>query len=194
MQIERLNIPDILLIKTAKHGDDRGFFSEVYRCDLLAEHGVRDTFVQDNHSLSAERGVLRGLHFQRPPHAQGKLVRCARGAIRDIAVDIRHGSPSFGRYVSVELSAADWNQVWIPPGFAHGYVTLEANCEVLYKVTDYYSPACDLGIAWNDPDIGVDWGLPEDELVMSAKDRQHPRLADTPPAFTLAGLDRPDGA
>lgn len=187
MQIEPLSIADVLLIRSVKHGDARGFFSEVFRVDVLAAHGINQPFVQDNHSLSGERGVLRGLHFQSQPHAQGKLVRCTRGAIRDVAVDIRHGSATFGHYVSIDLSADNWTQVWIPPGFAHGFVTLEPGSEVLYKVTDYYNAACDRGIAWNDPDVGVDWGLPEGELILSAKDQQHPRLADMAPAFHYAG-------
>jgi dTDP-4-dehydrorhamnose 3,5-epimerase len=183
MQIERLDIPDILLVKPTKHGDRRGFFSETFRADAFAVHGVEAAFVQDNHVHSAQKGVLRGLHFQLPPHAQGKLVRCTRGAILDVGVDIRVGSPTYGRHVAVELSAANWHQLWIPSGFAHGYITLEDNCETIYKVTDYYAPECDRGIAWNDPALGIDWQLPASEVILSDKDRQQPALAEAAPAF-----------
>jgi dTDP-4-dehydrorhamnose 3,5-epimerase len=127
--------------------------------------------------------VLRGLHFQTPPHAQGKLLRCTRGAILDVAVDIRLGSPSYGRHVVAELSADNWRQLWVPPGFAHGYVTLEDDCEVFYKVTDYYAPECDRGIAWDDPALGIDWRIPASDVLLSDKDRKQPLLKDAPPAF-----------
>jgi dTDP-4-dehydrorhamnose 3,5-epimerase len=183
VQIEPLEIEDIYVIAPTKHGDHRGFFSETYRSDFLRTHGLNVEFVQDNHVYSTERGVLRGLHFQTPPHAQGKLVRCVRGAILDVGVDIREGSPSFGRHVSVELSASNWKQLWVPPGFAHGYVTLEPDCEVIYKVTDYYAQECERGIAWDDPNLGIDWRLSPADLVLSDKDRRNPRLAETAPAF-----------
>jgi dTDP-4-dehydrorhamnose 3,5-epimerase len=186
MHVERLAIPDVLLITPRKHGDARGFFSEVFRADLMAEHGVDQPFVQDNHAFSTQRGVLRGLHFQTPPSAQGKLVRCARGAILDVAVDIRQGSPTFGKHVTAELTADNWSQLWVPAGFAHGYVTLEANTEVLYKVTAYYDPTCDRGIAWNDPGLGIDWRVDPADIMVSAKDERHPSLADAPPAFVYA--------
>jgi dTDP-4-dehydrorhamnose 3,5-epimerase len=185
MLVERLAIPDVLLVTPTRRGDERGFFSEVFRSDVLQAHGVAGPFVQDNHVVSRERGVLRGLHFQVPPRAQGKLVRCARGAVLDVAVDIRRGSPTFGRHVSAELSAANWTQIWVPTGFAHGYVTLESDCEVLYKVTDYYDPDADRGLAWDDPAVGIDWRLSAAEIRMSAKDRTHPRLADLATPFTL---------
>jgi len=183
MKIEVLEIADILLLTPARHGDSRGFFSETFRADTFAAHGVDATFVQDNHAFSAQKGVLRGLHFQVAPHAQGKLVRCTRGAIRDVGVDIRAGSPTYGRHVAVELSAANWHQLWVPPGFAHGYVTLQDDCEVVYKVTDYYAPACDRGIAWDDPALGIDWRIPADGVILSEKDKKHPRLSDAAPAF-----------
>lgn len=183
MLIERLEIPDILLLKPVKHGDQRGFLSEIFRADALAIHGVEAAFVQDNHVQSRQRGVLRGLHFQAPPHAQGKLVRCSRGAILDVAVDIRAGSPTYGRHVAVELSMANWYQIWIPAGFAHGFITLENDCEVIYKVTDYYAPKCDFGIAWNDPALGIDWRLPASEIILSDRDRRQPCLADASPVF-----------
>jgi dTDP-4-dehydrorhamnose 3,5-epimerase len=183
MKIDRLEIEDVLLVTPIKHGDSRGFFSETFRADAFADHGVDATFVQDNHAYSAQKGVLRGLHFQVPPRAQGKLVRCTRGAILDVAVDIRGGSPTYGRHITVELSAENWQQLWVPPGFAHGYVTLQADCEVFYKVTDYYAPDCDRGIAWDDPALGIDWQIPVDRIVLSDKDKKHPQLADAAPAF-----------
>jgi dTDP-4-dehydrorhamnose 3,5-epimerase len=183
MQIERLDVPDILLLTPRKIGDRRGFFSETFRADIFAAQGIGAPFVQDNHIHSARKGVLRGLHFQTPPRAQGKLVRCTRGAILDVGVDIRVGSPTYGRHVAVELSATNWRQIWVPPGFAHGYVTLEDDCEVIYKVTDYYAPECDRGIAFDDPSLGIDWRIASAELILSDKDRTQPRLADAPPAF-----------
>jgi dTDP-4-dehydrorhamnose 3,5-epimerase len=139
--------------------------------------------VQDNHVHSAQRGVLRGLHFQTEPHAQGKLVRCTRGSILDVGVDIRVGSPTYGRHAAVELSASNWCQLWVPPGFAHGYVTLEDDCEVIYKVTDYYAPECDRGIAWNDPDLAIDWRIPVTDVILSEKDKKQPRLSEAAPFF-----------
>jgi dTDP-4-dehydrorhamnose 3,5-epimerase len=186
MQIERLEIADVLLVTPMKHGDQRGFFSETYRADIFAASGLDASFVQDNHVHSMQKGVLRGLHFQTPPHAQGKLVRCTRGAILDVAVDIRVGSPSYGRHVAAELSATNWRQLWVPPGFAHGYVTLEVECEVIYKVTDYYAPECDRGIAWDDPALAIDWRLSASEVILSDKDRRQPRLADAAPAFLFS--------
>jgi len=157
MKAERLAIPDLILIEPARFGDDRGFFSEVWSRRTLAAHGITADFVQDNHSLSRQKGVVRGLHFQRPPTAQAKLVRVVRGSILDIAVDIREGSPTYGQHVACELSAANWQQLWIPAGFAHGFVTLEEDTEVLYKVDAYYDRATDAGIAWNDPALAIDW-------------------------------------
>jgi dTDP-4-dehydrorhamnose 3,5-epimerase len=183
MQIKSLELPGVLLVAPVKHGDRRGCFSETFRADVFASRDVTDAFVQDNHVYSAQKGVLRGLHFQAPPHAQGKLVRCTRGAILDVCVDIRVGSPTYGRHVAAELSAANWHQLWVPKGFAHGYVTLMEDCEVIYKVTDYYNPDCDRGIAWDDPALAIDWRLPASEIVLSEKDRRQPRLADTLPAF-----------
>jgi dTDP-4-dehydrorhamnose 3,5-epimerase len=186
MQTRRLSIPDVVLIEPVRHGDARGFFSEVWRADTLAGLGIEATFVQDNHAYSAERGVLRGLHYQAPPSAQGKLVRCPRGRVLDVAVDIRAGSPTFGRHVTAELSADNWRQLWAPPGFAHGYLTLEPDCEVLYKVTSAYDPTREGGIAWDDPDLAIDWGLPAESLVLAARDRAHPRLVDAPVVFHYA--------
>jgi dTDP-4-dehydrorhamnose 3,5-epimerase len=174
----------LLLLTPSKHGDERGFFSEVFRADVLSRHGIDAVFVQDNHAASARRGVVRGLHYQVPPHAQGKLVRCARGAILDVVVDIRQGSPSIGRHVATELSAANWRQIWVPPGFAHGYATLLPDTEVLYKVTSCYDPAAERGIAWDDPALGIDWRIAASEAILSPKDRRNPRLAEAEVAFT----------
>lgn len=183
MQIERFNIDDILLIKPMKHCDQRGFFSETYRRDILMAEGVPSEFIQDNHVYSAERGVLRGLHFQIPPHAQGKLVRCTRGAILDVSVDIRKGSPTYGRHVAVQLSAANWRQMWVPPGFAHGYLTLEADSEVIYKVTKYWTSSSERGLAWNDPNLAINWGISPEDVKMADKDRRNPSLAEVEPLF-----------
>jgi dTDP-4-dehydrorhamnose 3,5-epimerase len=183
MHIECLKIPDIWLITPKKHGDARGFFSETFRTDVFAANGMTLSFVQDNHVRSTQKGVLRGLHFQTPPHAQGKLVRCTRGSILDVAVDIRTGSPTYGHHVTAVLSADNWSQFWVPPGFAHGYLTLEDDCEVIYKVTDYYAPECDRGIAWDDPALGIDWRISAADATLSDKDRKQPKLADLPPAF-----------
>jgi dTDP-4-dehydrorhamnose 3,5-epimerase len=183
MQIERFNLEDIFLIVPTKRSDKRGFFSETYRREVLVAEGVRAEFIQDNHVYSAERGVLRGLHFQVPPRAQGKLVRCTRGVILDVVVDIRKGSPTYGHHVSAELSAANWKQMWVPPGFAHGYLTLEAHCEVIYKVTEYWAPAYERGIAWNDPSLSIDWGISAEDAILADKDRVNPRLSELEPVF-----------
>jgi dTDP-4-dehydrorhamnose 3,5-epimerase len=183
MHFEKLTIPELVLVTPKKHGDERGFFSETFRADILAAQGVKASLVQDNHVRSTQKGVLRGLHYQTPPHAQGKLVRCARGSILDVAVDIRVGSPTYGRHVGLELSAANWRQLWVPPGFAHGYVTLEDDCEVIYKTTDYYAPDCDRGIAWDDPTLAIDWRIAHADVVLSDKDRKQPRLKDATLAF-----------
>jgi dTDP-4-dehydrorhamnose 3,5-epimerase len=186
MNMQRLRIPDVVLITPIRHGDDRGFFSEVFRDDFLVPLGLDLAFVQDNHVFSANRGVLRGLHFQSPPHAQGKLVRCTRGSILDVAVDVRVGSPTFGQHVTAELSADSWTQIWVPPGFAHGYVTLEPDCEIIYKVTTYYAPTAETGIAWDDPALAIDWRLDPVDLTLSDKDRRNPALADIVSPFEYA--------
>lgn len=183
MNIETFDIAGPLLITPVRHGDARGFFSEVFRQDVFLKAAGPVDFVQDNHSLSARRGTLRGLHFQAPPAAQGKLVRVTRGAVLDVAVDIRKGSSTYGRHVAVELSAENWRQLWVPPGFLHGFLTLTDSTEFLYKVTSHYSPAHDGAVVWNDPDIGIDWPIPEAELTLSDKDRKAPRLRDLPPVF-----------
>jgi dTDP-4-dehydrorhamnose 3,5-epimerase len=187
VKVERLAIPEVLLIEPRRFADPRGFFSETYSRRALAECGLDIEFVQDNHSLSREVGVVRGLHFQTPPAAQGKLVRVVRGAIFDVAVDIRHGSPSFGKHVSAVLSAENWRQMWVPRGFAHGFCTLEPDTEVIYKVDTYYDRAADAGMLWNDPALGIAWPVAAENAVLSDKDRAAPRLAELPRHFIHEG-------
>jgi len=183
MVVEDTAIPGVKIITPRKHGDHRGYFSEVYRQDALAKAGLSLDFVQDNHSLSAQTGTLRGLHFQAPPFAQDKLVRVLRGAILDVAVDLRASSATFGRHVAVELSAANWRQLLVPIGFAHGFCTLEPDTEVFYKVTNYYSAAHDLGLAWDDAALGIVWPVNGQTAVLSDKDRRLPALKDLPAVF-----------
>lgn len=183
LQVMATEIAEVKLIVPRIHRDHRGFFSETYNKAALAELGANLEFVQDNHSLSAERGVLRGLHFQIPPFAQDKLVRVIRGSVYDVAVDIRRGSPTYGKHVARVISAADWNQFLVPAGFAHGFCTLEANTEVIYKVTNYYSPEHDRGLLWNDPDLGIAWPISDTEVILSEKDRALPRFSDLPAYF-----------
>ena len=182
MLVEPLDIPDVKLLIPAKHGDHRGFFSEVYNRRSLADAGVHIDFVQDNHSSSADKGTMRGLHFQIPPYAQHKLVRVVRGAAFDVAVDLRRGSPNFGQHIGVVLSAESWSQILVPVGFAHGIMTLVPDTEIVYKVSDYYAPDHDCGIRWNDPALAIEWPIAEDEVILSAKDRIQPMLQefDTP--------------
>lgn len=183
MDISTTKLEGLLLISPQKHEDHRGFFSEVFRDDKLKEHGFTRDFVQDNHSLSVEQGVLRGLHYQKPPFAQDKLIRVLRGSILDVAVDIRAGSPTFGEYYSTELSAENWKQLLVPHGFAHGFVTLEPNTEVLYKCTSYYAPEHDAGILWNCADINIDWGKIKGP-ILSEKDAALSPLSETKLVFT----------
>ena len=183
MQVEDTAIAAVKIVTPQKHGDARGFFSEVYNKPAFEAAGLDFDFVQDNHSFSAVAGTLRGLHFQTQPFAQHKLVRVSRGRILDVAVDIRRSSPTFGRHVAVELSAQNWRQLIVPIGFAHGFVTLERDTEVLYKTTDVYSPANDRGVAWDDPDIGIEWPLPAGGVTLSDKDRRWPRLKDARELF-----------
>lgn len=183
MEVVSLGIPDVKIIKPKKVGDHRGFFSETYDKRSLASNGVDSEFVQDNHSLSLQKAVIRGLHFQTPPFAQDKLVRVVRGAIFDVAVDLRRGSPTYGRHVSAIISAKEWNEILVPIGFAHGFMTLEPDTEVIYKVSDYYSPAHDAGLLWNDPDLGIAWPISESEAILSDKDRKLPRLNELSEVF-----------
>lgn len=172
-----------LLVTVRRFADARGAFIETYSRRDFAAIGIPDEFVQDNQSLSVHVGTVRGLHFQTPPHAQGKLVRVLRGRILDVAVDLRRSSPTFGQHVLAELSAQDGRMLWVPPGFAHGFVTREPETEVAYKVTALYAPDCDRSLAWNDPALGIDWGLAAEAATLSDKDRRAPLLADLGPAF-----------
>jgi len=172
-----------VLVASRRFGDHRGFFLETYSALDFAAFGLTDVFVQDNHSLSVLPGTVRGMHFQIPPRAQAKLVRVLRGAILDIAVDIRRSSPSYGQHVAVELSAENALQLYVPVGFAHGFCTLRPDTEVAYKVTDTYAPDCDRGIAWDDPDLALPWPVDAQSVQLSDKDRRAPRLRDLSTAF-----------
>jgi len=187
MQVEKTELGGVLILTPVRHGDARGFFSESWNRKRMAEHGIEMDFVQDNHSFSSHVGTVRGLHFQAPPHAQAKLVRCGRGRLFDVAVDIRKGSPTFGRWVGVELSFDNGRQLLVPEGFLHGFVTREPNTEIIYKCSDYYSPECDGAVRFDDPDIGVDWGIASDRAVLSEKDRAAPLLRDFDSPFTWQG-------
>lgn len=178
MDIIALDIPDVKLITPKRFGDARGFFSEVYSRRAMHQAGLTMDFVQDNHSRSAKVGTVRGLHFQTPPFAQDKLMRVVRGRIYDVAVDLRRESPTYGRYVSAELSAENWAQLLVPIGFAHAFITLEPDTEVLYKVSNIYSPNNDAGILWNDPDIAIAWPKVDAPITLSDKDAPLPRLKD----------------
>ena len=183
MHIRDLPIPEIKVLTPKKHGDSRGFFSEVYNRKALVEAGIEIDFVQDNHSFSKQKGTVRGLHFQTPPFAQDKLVRVVRGSVFDVAIDLRQNSANYGRHASVVLSAEAWNHILIPVGFAHGFMTLEPDTEVVYKVSNYYSPECDKGLLWNDPALGIRWPLPAEEAVLSDKDLGHPKLSELTSPF-----------
>ncbi len=188
MHIEPLKIPEVLVIEPERHRDGRGFFSETYNKRALAERGIEHEFVQDNHSFSVEKGTVRGLHFQTPPFAQAKLVRVVRGAILDVAVDIRTGSPSYGRHVQTTLSADNWRQVYVPVGFAHGFCTLVPDTEVIYKAAEYYAPDRDSGLLWCDPALAIDWPVAKADAVVSDRDRKHPGLAGLPEFFVYEPL------
>lgn len=182
MQVRRLAIPEVIEIIPERFTDARGFFSETYSREKLAQAGIAIDFVQDNHSLSMAKGVLRGLHYQTPPVAQDKLVRVVKGAIFDVAADLRRGSPTFGKWVSLIVSAAAWNQILVPKGFAHGFVTLEPGTEVVYKVSAPYSQAHDRVVRFDDPDLAIDW--PGDGFILSEKDRAAPQLKESEPGFS----------
>ena len=177
MQVEELAIPSVKVLTARRFADRRGFFSEVYSRRTLALSGMDVEFVQDNHSRSTDRGTVRGLHFQIPPRAQYKLVRVVRGSVFDVAVDLHRRSPTYGAHVSVVLSTEAWNQVLVPAGFAHGFMTLEPDTEVVYKVSDFYAAEYERGLLWNDPDLGIEWPVPEREAVLSEKDRRQPAFA-----------------
>jgi dTDP-4-dehydrorhamnose 3,5-epimerase len=178
----------VVLIKAPRFGDARGWFSETFSERRAKDAGIDVRFVQDNQSFSAASGTIRGLHFQKPPHAQAKLVRCVRGAIMDYAVDIRRGSPTYGQWAGARLTAEGGEQLYVPVGFAHGFMTLEPDVEVAYKVSDFYAPDCDGGIVWSDPTICIDWPLPESGAVLSDKDKILPTLAQFDSPFTYDGV------
>jgi dTDP-4-dehydrorhamnose 3,5-epimerase len=177
MQFIETSLPGVVCIVPDRIGDARGDFSEVWNARAFAAAGINAAFVQDNHVRSRRKGTLRGLHYQIAPAAQGKLVRVTSGAVFDVAVDIRRGSPNFGRHAHTVLSAANLHQLWIPPGFAHGYCTLADDTEVQYKVTDFYDPALERGIVWDDPDLAVAWSVTAAAAILSVRDRTLPRLA-----------------
>lgn len=183
--ITQTKLPGVVLIKPTRFTDERGFFCETWNAGTLNKHGINTVFVQDNQSFSGAVGTVRGLHYQSPPHAQSKLVRCGRGALLDVAVDVRKDSPTYGEWIGVELSAENGKQLLIPEGFLHGFVTLEPNTEILYKCSDYYAPECDGAIRFDDADIGVDWGISPDQAVLSEKDAAAPFLKDFDSPFTF---------
>lgn len=178
LKVESLAIADVKLVTPARFGDDRGFFSETYNAQRFKDAGIDADFVQDNHSLSAQTGTVRGLHFQAPPFAQAKLVRVLRGSILDVAVDARKGSPTYGKWVSAKLSAQNGVQIYVPRGFLHGFATLEPDTEIAYKVDNYYSKECDGAVFWNDPALAIDWGIPAGEAVLSEKDAKAQSFED----------------
>lgn len=183
MEIISTAIPDVKIIHPKRIGDSRGFFSETFRKNVLERAGIHCDFVQDNQSLSAQRGVVRGLHYQVKPHAQTKLIRVVRGSVFDVALDIRRNSPTFGKHVALVISADEWNQLLIPPGFAHGFATLEPNTEVIYKVDDYWLPDFERGILWNDPALGIQWPISAQEAILSARDQKNPPFSEVPDLF-----------
>ncbi len=186
MKVHSTQLMGLILIAPKRFGDHRGFFAETYSRRTYASLGVDVAFVQDNHSLSAAVGTVRGLHFQAPPHAQAKLVRCGRGAIFDVAVDIRRGSPTYGKWAGFTLSADNGAQLYIPKGFAHGFVTLEADSEIVYKCSEYYSPEAEGALRWDDPDIGIEWPI-KGNAILSEKDASAPLLADFYSPFAFEG-------
>ena len=187
MLVEETPLQGVIILTPQRFGDARGFFSESWNRSTMADAGMDIDFVQDNHSLSQRASTLRGLHFQAPPHAQAKLVRCGRGRLFDVAVDIRKGSPTYGRWVGVELSFENGKQVLIPPGFLHGFVTREPDTEVIYKCSDYYAPGSDCAVRFDDPDIGIDWGLGGAAPFLSEKDANAPLMTDFDSPFVWTG-------
>ena len=181
MKFEKTKLEDVVIITPDVFGDHRGFFMESWSEHKMEEAGLHYNFVQDNHSMSSVKGTLRGIHFQKGDKAQAKLVRCVKGAVLDVAVDLRHESPTYKQWVAVELSAENKKQLMIPRGFGHGFVTLTDEVEFLYKADNYYAPEADGGIRWNDPEIGVDWGV--DKPILSAKDEKNPFLKDLGEVF-----------
>lgn len=186
MRVDCLEIPEVRLIVPRRFPDARGYFAETYNREALARHGIADTFVQDNHAYSRRRGTVRGLHFQLPPQAQAKIVRVARGSIYDVAVDLRRGSATYGRFAAAVLSAENGAQLFIPAGFAHGLCTLEDDTEVLYKASDFYAPALEGAIRWDDPEIGIPWPLDGLAPAISERDAAAPLLSDFASPFGQA--------
>lgn len=178
MQVEKTNLEGVIVLTPQRFGDDRGYFSEVWNKARMSEHGLDFDFVQDNHSYSRDKGTVRGLHYQSPPRAQDKLVRCGAGRILDVAVDIRISSPTFGKVFAIELSAENGKQLLVPKGFLHGFSTLTSDCEILYKCTDYYAPECDGSVHFASPDLGIDWQVSEDDAIVSQKDRNAVAFAE----------------
>jgi dTDP-4-dehydrorhamnose 3,5-epimerase len=187
MRIETTAIEGILRITPGRHSDHRGYFSEVFKDSWFRANVADVTFVQDNESLSSQAGTIRGLHFQTPPFGQGKLVRCLNGVIVDVVVDIRSGSPTYGRWLEQELTPENGEQLWVPPGFAHGFATLKPNSVISYKVTAPFNPEHDRGIRWTDSDLGVKWAVADEYAHLSDKDKMHPGFADLPDYFTYSG-------
>jgi dTDP-4-dehydrorhamnose 3,5-epimerase len=183
VNVEHLSIPDVLVLTPPRFQDPRGFFSETWQQERFAGAGIPGPFIQDNHAVSTARGVLRGLHCQIGPNAQGKLVRVVKGAIWDVAVDIRRGSPTYGQWAGAELSADNWSQLWCPVGFLHGYCTLTEETEVIYKVTGPYDRSAERGVIWNDPDLKIAWPIAAAEAILSDKDKVLPLLRDCDPWF-----------
>lgn len=184
-------IPDVIMLTPRRFGDGRGWFTETYSTRSFAQALGEIVFVQDNQAFSAARGTLRGLHFQRPPQAQAKLVRVLKGSIFDVTVDLRAGSPTYGRWVGVALTAERGEQLFVPHGFAHGYCTLEPETEVAYKVDGFYAPDCDAGLAWDDPTLAIDWPISPHEAILSDKDRTLPAFKDFVSPFTYGSAARP---
>ena len=187
MEIEYTSLPGVMILTPRRFGDQRGFFSEIWNRQTLCDLGVDLDFVQDNHSLSADIGTVRGLHFQAPPSAQDKLVRCGRGVLFDVAVDIRDGSPTFGQWVGIELSADNGRQLLVPKGFAHGFVTRARDTEICYKCSDYYDPATEGAVHFADPQIGIDWGIDPGSAILSHKDARAPKLSHLKSPFVWQG-------
>ncbi|MEP6342280.1 MAG: dTDP-4-dehydrorhamnose 3,5-epimerase [Maricaulaceae bacterium] len=177
MKFNKTDIEGVFIITPTRYQDDRGFFCETFKAEVFnAETDTNLNFVQDNFSYSNQAGTVRGLHYQAPPFEQGKLVRCTRGKVVDVAVDVRPSSPTYGKQVRAVLSADNGHQIWVPPGFLHGFCTLENNSEVAYKVTNYYSKECDGNVLWNDPTLNIDWGIDEEKAILSDKDKNAPKL------------------
>lgn len=183
MQVTATAIPEVKLITPARHQDNRGFLSEVFNQRGLRDAGITDDFVQENHTYSISAGTIRGLHYQAPPSPQAKLVRVLKGAIFDVAVDVRKKSATFGQHVGVELNTENWSQLYIPEGFAHGFCTLEADTEISYWASAYWDPALDCGITWDDPDLAIPWPVEPADAVLSDKDRNLPLLREIPSHF-----------